>query len=314
MFDLRSILSNAGVPWRDRGSNTSKSHINVCCPFCGEIRFHCGIHREQGWYHCFVCDGSGSWRDVRSKLSEEYPRMAGASLPTVNTAFVDDYKKTYVSEEIISVPLHDEKDSAIWRWLTKTPSVDVFYHPYRPRGFSKRTLLDGGVGKGINKFRGYVTFDNEGEIIARKYSTQVIGPKWKRSYSSLKPVYGETFCKTTEPAKGVVVEGVFDCLRFPLGHAVALCGSTKAAGKVLAVLNAFESTEEVVLALDRDKEGSHIQAELRMLLSEHGKRVTCFPWNDVSTEVRDVDEFAIMYGEKELHEVLKMEENQEVFL
>lgn len=314
MFDLRSILTNAGIPWRDRGPNTSKTHINVCCPFCGEVRYHCGIHREQGWYHCFVCDGSGSWRKIRSVLAEEYPRITGAKLPTANTIFADKEKKPPVLSDVVSVPLDEDKDAALWRWLTNRPSEDVFYHPYRPRGHAKRKLLEGGVGKGVNKFTGYVTFDNEGETIARKYSIHTPGPKWKRSYNSLKPLYGETFCKTTEPQKGVVVEGVFDCLRFPLGQAVALCGSTRAPSKVLAILNAFEGTENIALALDRDKEGSQIQAELKMLLSEHGKKVTCFPWKEVSNEVRDVDEFAIMFGEKELHEVLELEENLEVFL
>lgn len=49
------MLDALRVPWRDRGSNCSRGHVNVKCPWCGnqDPSQHLTIKEETGEYYCF---------------------------------------------------------------------------------------------------------------------------------------------------------------------------------------------------------------------------------------------------------------------
>lgn len=55
MIDWYRLLSDLNVPYRDRGRNTSRKDINICCPFCeDDYGFHLGISLENPTnYYCF---------------------------------------------------------------------------------------------------------------------------------------------------------------------------------------------------------------------------------------------------------------------
>lgn len=54
-IDLRGLFDNIRVDWRDRGANTSRGNVNICCPFCGDdLGFHLTISEERGGlFYCY---------------------------------------------------------------------------------------------------------------------------------------------------------------------------------------------------------------------------------------------------------------------
>lgn len=51
--DLRRLFDKYRISWRDRGANTAKHCVNICCPLCGssDSGFHMGVNENgQGWY------------------------------------------------------------------------------------------------------------------------------------------------------------------------------------------------------------------------------------------------------------------------
>lgn len=59
MIDIVSYFDNLGIDYKSGGKNVSANDVNICCPFCGEDRFHLAIHRENGKMNCWVCDLDG---------------------------------------------------------------------------------------------------------------------------------------------------------------------------------------------------------------------------------------------------------------
>lgn len=50
----RALFDEIHIPWRDRGKNTSRGNINVCCPLCqNDDGFHMGISETKNAYYCF---------------------------------------------------------------------------------------------------------------------------------------------------------------------------------------------------------------------------------------------------------------------
>jgi hypothetical protein len=54
MIIWRALFDAIRVPWRDRGSNCSRGHINCRCPWCGNMdpSYHLTINEENGAYFC----------------------------------------------------------------------------------------------------------------------------------------------------------------------------------------------------------------------------------------------------------------------
>jgi hypothetical protein len=54
-IDLRGLFDNLRVPWRDRGANTSRGNVNICCPFCrDDYGYHMTISEtREGAYYCY---------------------------------------------------------------------------------------------------------------------------------------------------------------------------------------------------------------------------------------------------------------------
>lgn len=60
-FDVERFLIDHGIPYKTSGTNIAEGWIGVeHCPFCGDRRYHCGIHLSSAAYSCWVC-GSKGW-------------------------------------------------------------------------------------------------------------------------------------------------------------------------------------------------------------------------------------------------------------
>ena len=52
--DWRGLFDSIRVPWKDRGKNTSRKNVNICCPFCRDDQgYHLGISEDKPAYYCF---------------------------------------------------------------------------------------------------------------------------------------------------------------------------------------------------------------------------------------------------------------------
>lgn len=63
--DWRSLFDELRVEWVDRGPNTSRGNINICCPFCGDDDQgnHLSIEEDGDGYYCYRNPRGHSGRD-----------------------------------------------------------------------------------------------------------------------------------------------------------------------------------------------------------------------------------------------------------
>ena len=86
MIDIKSILDELFISYKESGKNVSHNDINIDCPFC-EAEKHLGISRREGKVNCWVCgfepldkwpslikvltESTGlSWREIKKIASE----------------------------------------------------------------------------------------------------------------------------------------------------------------------------------------------------------------------------------------------------
>lgn len=59
-FEVERCLTDFGIGYKTRGTNIAEGWIGVHhCPFCGDTRYHGGIHLDTGAYSCWVCGHKG---------------------------------------------------------------------------------------------------------------------------------------------------------------------------------------------------------------------------------------------------------------
>ena len=68
MFNIENLLIQKQIEYRKEGKNVSRGEYSICCPFCNENRFHCGINPKKGLFNCWICSSSGSIERLISKL------------------------------------------------------------------------------------------------------------------------------------------------------------------------------------------------------------------------------------------------------
>lgn len=72
MIDIEGFLDDRGIDYRTGGKNVAGNDINICCPFCGEDRFHLGIHKRKGILNCWSCgfEDMERWPSLADLISE----------------------------------------------------------------------------------------------------------------------------------------------------------------------------------------------------------------------------------------------------
>ena len=59
-IDIREMLDDLGIPYRESGNNVGQGWIGVCCPFCGDTNYHLGINLLKKTITCFKCPTTGT--------------------------------------------------------------------------------------------------------------------------------------------------------------------------------------------------------------------------------------------------------------
>jgi DNA primase len=65
MIAVIDYLEAAGIDYKKSGKNVGPNDVNICCPWCGESKFHLSIHKEKGLLNCWVC----KFEDLNKKPS-----------------------------------------------------------------------------------------------------------------------------------------------------------------------------------------------------------------------------------------------------
>ena len=294
MSELESRLLEAGFQPVSGKKNCGQGEINICCLFCDtpDPSAHCGIDPDDGKFHCLRCGSGGGWKTLQWKLGIPLADIFGK---------VDDYDfGAPFGKKFDKTDDDREKDFYIdpalehmkmWRFLLEERQLD------------EERCIAAGLGKGVNGFKGYAVFCDGNAAVGRNY----LGGdriKWKKPKGWRQRLFGAAWVKERAPEVGVIVEGVFDLLRFPRGVAAALLSKRISDDIANEIAESFlPSTQKLVLATDRDlthREQSDLVRKLRGLLFE----VTVPDWSQVDPDIKDVDEFFIQYGEEAMYEFL----------
>ena len=299
MSELSQLLKSAHVEVRERGTNVGSEFINICCPFCGEDRFHCGLHEIDLWFKCFVCGEGGAWLRIKRKLKKLHP---SANWDAVS----HESKSIYVPEDTKPIaqrkPVHwreiTESDFLVLDWLGSSPNLKYIAEKDRERGIDIDIALDAGLLMGIGKLRGYVVFKNGNNINARKYNSDVPGPRWWKQLEDSPYLFGKEWVEKMQPKVGVISEGIFDILRVPLGQGVAILGSAVSDLLVSEIVRVFDTADSLVLALDKGANRTSV-TRMRLMLLDMGFEVILPDWDSINEDgIKDLDEFYLAYGHR----------------
>lgn len=318
MATLRMLLAQAKVPFRDKGTNVGQGFVNIPCPFCGEQKFHCGIHETELWFKCLVCGEGGQWHTLANKLRSQYSRIDWFTLGKQQfiPRYLDDTTKLPKELAELTRPL-EETDIVPFEYLTEVPFQEELHDKYRPRGFEAELIKKIKPGVGIGKLKGYVTFVQGDNLIARNYSGY--GARWWKGINNGVYIYGKTFVEYVQPEYVVLTEGVFDTLSVPFGHGLAILGSIMSDYWIAEAVSCLpHTTKSVILALDRGVPRKTVN-RFKLLLQDCGLFVVEWDWgNSVLKDIKDLDEARLVFSrrwvEAELQKLvgLKAKENNEI--
>jgi hypothetical protein len=166
MIDIKKLLTEHGIFWRDKGEGVAKGNINIKCPWCEkeDPSEHLGIRLSDGYYGC--------WRDEKHRGKNLYKLLAVLGIYIVeeksdtvsslaNRTYFNKIKET--KEEIREVKATKLPDSFI-------PLDDsIFSAPYltylKCRGFDEPMRLA-------------KDYDLRRSIINDKWQRRLIFPIW----------------------------------------------------------------------------------------------------------------------------------------
>ncbi len=236
----RPLLDKLHVPWIDRGPNTSRGHVNICCPLCGnDFGFHMGLAEDKEAFFCWR-DSTHSGRSLRFLLSKLVEPVDDFS----------DLLEQYTSGESGSPqppvkPVRRPTDTA-WRWSTfasATESGGYMQSYLKSRGFDQPESVIG---------RYDLRFEFEGKWAQRLLIP--IGDQtdvWGWTGRAVRPVIPKYLTQLDASAPSplylprsirrtlLIVEGPIDALKICCAterqtiSAVALCGKALTDEKLL---------------------------------------------------------------------------------
>jgi len=299
MSEVLQLLAEARIPIRDHGDNVGQGFVNICCPFCGEPRFHLGINLEEHWFKCLMCGQGGPWYSLARLLQQRYPQVNWFSLrgPYDRPRYLDEQSVSPVMKQRIkrltrpfdSYEEISKRDQAAWNYLVKV------------RELAPDVIKETGVSVGRGEMRGCVAFVDGEFLAARRY--RGFGPTWLKRGSAEAP-YGATWVARVHPLWVVICEGVFDVLSVPLGHALGMLGITSGVKWIDTAVSLLPETEAIVMGLDRGVSTRTIST-ISLLFLDEGYGVYVWDWSDPLFDgIKDLDEVRLRYGEEWLHDRL----------
>lgn len=248
-IDIREVLDDLDIPYRESGKNVGQGWIGVCCPFCGDSNFHLGICLEAPVISCLRCGKKGNILTYLAKELNSFPKainILGNAVPRELRSFEEEER-----HKAIKVELPKEASDKI------TP-----YHAtyLEKRGFDYKELTEkynlhfcGPTGKWANRIivpvvKNYKLITFTSISIADDPGIRYLHLSVDESIIHTKNhLIGLEF---TDKRNVIVVEGIFDMFRIGDG-AVSLMGAM-ATPEQIKILSKFSN---ITICLDGDKAG-----------------------------------------------------------
>lgn len=247
--NIRELLDELSINYRESGKNVGTNWIGVCCPFCGDQGFHLGICLKVPVISCFKCGKTGN---ILTYVIEEL-----GSLPKALEALSDAIPREMLSYQ------GGEKERSIKVELPKEANKDITpYHAgyLDSRGYDYKELTDkynlhfcGPVGKWKNRIivpiiKQYKLITFTSINISDDANIRYLHLDEEKSIIPIKEyLFGLEF---TDGNSCCLVEGLFDMMCIGDG-AVASFG-TKVTAEQKRLLSKFSN---VVIAFDGDDAG-----------------------------------------------------------
>ena len=77
-FDIVEVAKKCGILFHYSQKNDVE--YKAMCPFCGDTKYHLGLNRQKGMFHCFRCKEKGNSVSLYAKLNGISNREAYAKL------------------------------------------------------------------------------------------------------------------------------------------------------------------------------------------------------------------------------------------
>ena len=87
--DLEGFLDHYNIEYRTSGKNIGSNWMSICCPFCQEERFHCGIHLDSKTFSCWVCGETGTFLKLAATLLNTSWKETGKQIKPFQSHFVE---------------------------------------------------------------------------------------------------------------------------------------------------------------------------------------------------------------------------------
>ena len=262
-FNIEQFLRNNNIGYRTSGKNVSKGEYSICCPFCGESKFHCGINPSKGLFNCWKCSEKGNIIKIVAKIKNvSFIEAKEIINPTSELKKVLEERDKVVEEPIImqnkdfKLPPHtyrfDYNTTNMWqevalRFLRQKydltwddiEQADLHYCVY---GKYKNSIiipffLNGKLVNFIER-----SWDKTAKI--RYFNC----PNEKSLVSIKKMVYN--YDSVVGRQQIIIVEGCFDAIKTGFDRTIALCGTeiTQEQRNILIGLKAGE----LIILFDND--------------------------------------------------------------
>ncbi len=131
-INWRALFDEIRIQWRDRGPNTSKGNISVCCPWCGnDPSFHLSVAEAREAYYCYRDPNRHSGRSAISLL-------IALGVPRADTArLLNRHSTLLLQEESIPRDKAAEASSVARSWAHFVPAhtLDKAASYIKARGF-----------------------------------------------------------------------------------------------------------------------------------------------------------------------------------
>jgi len=285
MPDIISILQALGIPYRERGKNVGREHVNICCPLCGEQRYHLGFHRTDGWWKCFVCGEGGPWG---IQAFEILAKATGLSIEKIR--------------EVVSglssspVTLEDGRpDARLELFLRK---LSEYHQGSPPQSPSLVTFLRSrfvypnafGWDSTMREFQGRL-YIAEPDLVAQRDREG-----WKTFTKPDTPrLFGRQFFDPDKPFF-VLVEGIFDAFHFPKGQVFAYLTSLPSKSAIIWLSENIPPDKKVLWWPDQDifwKLPPDKMSQTYSVLKSLFANVIVYSWDGYLGGAKDPNEIAI---------------------
>ena len=306
MIDFVNFLEKHNIDYADSGVGVGRNTINIHCPVCGEEKYNCGIRIDNLIYHCWICESGGSWEKLKGHLYRKYPLVNWNTVKFGGR--LGECKKS--KTDIIRYFDRKAEDKDL-SWLTNKFDVKNMKKEFRPRWISSDVLSYYDIRIGIDKFENFIGFVQDDNLIARKmFNTSIskkYNTKWLKDENNKPFVFNFGAVKAAESKFGIITEGIFDCMRFPFGSAVAIMTNQMSDRIFDKVVLGFNAADRIIIALDKDVKYNIIQ-KMYINFMNLGFKVDVFPWDNIRN-AKDIDELYITKGKEFLYKLIGIDEN-----